>query len=262
MATNTSPNATRLSNLITTASDTTDRLSLQRDKHPPFLPSAPPKPSLGLMPLPNVPAELSAIVHDGNDKGIYPGKIRLDAAFTANSLRDNRDPFRVLHIATHGSFNPKSITASFLLLGDGNRLLITEIAALTNLNTTHLVVLSACETGLSGSASDGTEISGISGYFLYRGAKSVLASLWNVNDASTSLLMQQFYKHLANGMSKATALQQVQQDFIQGKLTAKDAPARGDILITVDPGVRTPQNSTTFSHPYYWAPFILIGNSL
>jgi len=194
---------------------------------------------------------------------IYPGKIRLDAAFTASSLRDNRDPFRILHIATHGSFNPKSITASFLLLGDGSRLPITDIATLTNLNTTHLVVLSACETGLSGSAQDGTEISGISGYFLYRGAKSVMASLWNVNDASTALMMQQFYKHLASGMTKAEALQAVQQDFIQGKLTAKDAPARADVEVRVEPGTRATQSQlSTFSHPYYWAPFILIGNSL
>jgi CHAT domain-containing protein len=216
----------------------------------------------GFNALPNVPAELNAIVREGNAKGIYSGKIRLDAAFTANSLRGNHDPFRVLHIATHGSFNPKSITASFLLLGDGNRLPINDIAALTNLNPTHLVVLSACETGLSGSAQDGTEISGISGYFLYRGAKSVIASLWNVNDASTALLMQQFYKNLAGGtMTKAEALRQVQRDFINGKLTAKDAPSRSDIEVQVTNPTRQigPQ---TFAHPYYWAPFILIGNSL
>lgn len=252
----------RLSNLITTASDTSDRLALE-GQTPTVLALGISKALSGFNPLPNVPTELNAIVRDGNNKGIYPGKIRLDAAFTANSLRDNRDSFRILHIATHGSFNPKSITASFLLLGDGSRLPITDIAALTNINTTHLVVLSACETGLSNSTQDGTEISGISGYFFYRGAKAVIASLWSVNDASTSLLMQRFYQHLANGMSKATALQQVQQDFIQGNLTAKDTSVRSDISPTVDPGVRALQTSTArFSHPYYWAPFILIGNSL
>jgi CHAT domain-containing protein len=251
-----------LSNLITTASDTSDRLSLN-GRSPTILALGTSKAYPGFEALPNVDAELHAIVQDGNSRGIYPGKIRLNEAFTANSLRDNLDSFRVLHIATHGSFNPKSITASFLLLGDGNRLPITDIAALTNLNTTHLVVLSACETGLSGSAQDGTEISGISGYFLYRGAKSVLASLWSVNDASTALIMQQFYKHIAAGMTKAQALQTVQQDLINNKFTTKDAPTRSDLQVTVAPGTPADQGrSPDFSHPYYWAPFILIGNSL
>jgi CHAT domain-containing protein len=239
-----------------------DRLALN-GRSPTILALGTSKAFPGFNPLPNVAAELTAIVRDGNAQGIYPGKIKLNEAFTANTLRDNLGQFRVLHIATHGSFNPKSITASFLLLGNGNRLPITEIAALTNLNTTHLVVLSACETGLSGSAQDGTEISGISGYFLYRGAKSVLASLWSVNDASTALMMQQFYKHLAAGMTKAAALQQVQQDLINSKLTARNAPVRSDIIPESTSGHSATRSTTSdFSHPYYWAPFILIGNSL
>jgi CHAT domain-containing protein len=252
-----------LSNLITTDSDMGDRLALN-GQTPNILALGTSKALAGFSALPNVEAELQAIVRNkSNPRGIYPGTLRLNEAFTADSLRTS-EPHRILHIATHGSFNPKSITASFLLLGNGNHLPITDIAALTNLNTTHLVVLSACETGLSSSTSDGTEISGISGYFLRRGARSVIASLWNVNDASTSLLMQQFYKKLANGMTKAEALKTVQQDFIQGKLTAKDAPMRGASLTPVLPPElqRTRNAPANFSHPYYWAPFILIGNSL
>jgi CHAT domain-containing protein/tetratricopeptide (TPR) repeat protein len=252
-----------LSNMITTENDMSDRFS-PNGELPTVLALGTSKAFSTFAPLPNVPAELNAIVQNGNNQGIYPGKIRLDEAFTADTLRKNIAFFRVLHIATHGSFNPRSITESFLLLGNGNRLPITEIASLNQLHSTHLVVLSACETGLSGSAQDGTEISGISGYFLHRGAKSVLASLWLVNDASTSLLIQQFYKHLAKGtMTKAAALQQAQLELLQGKLTAKDAPQRSDILIAAEPGTKTTQGrSPDFSHPYYWAPFILIGNSL
>ncbi len=250
-----------LSNLITIASDTTDRLSLN-GQTPTILALGTSKafpPTFSA--LPNVPAELSVIVQDGNNKGIYPGKIRLGAAFTANSLRDNREPFRVLHIATHGSFNPKNITASFLLLGDGNHLPIGEIAFLTNLNTIHLIVLSACETGLSSSTQNGTEI-GISGYFLSRGAKAVIASLWSVNDASTSLMMQQFYQQLATGKTtKAEALQVVQQQFIAGKFTANEAPSQATLIVKGSPPTRQSANGD-FSHPFYWAPFILIGNSL
>ena len=160
----------------------------------------------------------------------------------------------------HCCFDPKTINASYLLLGNGDKLPITEIANLTTLSDKHLVVLSACETGLSGNSPDGTEISGISSYFLRRGAKSVLASLWLVNDPATALLMKNFYTQLSQpNTSKAIALQTVQKQFLDRTLTDKDAKA-------IDRGVRRyregqpPPNS--FEHPYYWAPFILVGNSL
>jgi CHAT domain-containing protein len=249
-----------LSNLITMDSDMADQLS-PNGQSPSILALGTTKAYPGFSALPNVSAELEAIVKTNQpERGIYPGTIQLNQAFTAKSLTENLNAYRVLHIATHGSFNPKSITASYLLLGDGNRLPITDIAALNNLNTTHLVVLSACETGLSGAGQDGTEISGISGYFLRRGAKSVLASLWSVNDASTALLMQQFYAHLSTGTAtKAKALQKAQQDFISGKLTAKEAEtiARAGGR-PYAPG-QTPPGS--FAHPYFWAPFVLMGNN-
>ncbi|MEM9220247.1 MAG: CHAT domain-containing protein [Cyanobacteria bacterium P01_F01_bin.150] len=82
-----------------------------------------------------------------------------------------------------------------------------------------MVVLSACQTALGGAAGDGTEISGISAYFLKEGrAETVLASLWSANDTSTSLLMQRFYELLATGeLTKAEALQQAQLSFLYGE---------------------------------------------
>ncbi len=256
-----------LSNLITMDSDMGDRLSLN-GQPPSILGLGTTKAYTGFNALPNVETELKAIVKEGTESGIYPGKRYLNETFTADRLRTNLDTYRVLHIATHGSFNPKSITASFLLLGNGDRLPITEIASLNPLTNTHLVVLSACETGISGQGQDGTEISGISGYFLRRGAKSVLASLWSVNDTSTALLMREFYDRLSNSkLTKAEALHQVQLDFINNKLNAQTAIATGkprseaDIIPTiVDPAVVRRTNS--FAHPYYWAPFILMGNNL
>ena len=247
-----------LSNIITTDSNMTDRLTTE-GRSPTILALGTSNPHPGFSALPNVEAELNAIVQNGN-RGIYPGKIQLNETFTAQSLQTNLDNYRILHIATHGSFNPKSITASFLLLGNGDRLPITDIAKLNNLTTTHLVVLSACETGLSGGGQDGTEISGISGYFLKRGAKSVLASLWSVNDASTALMMQQFYQTLSQTpLTKAQALQKIQQDFISGKLTTTEADA-----IPRTRGERTIKGqlpATSLAHPYFWAPFILTGNN-
>lgn len=76
-------------------------------------------------------------------------------------------------------------------------------------------MLSACETALGSADRDGTEIAGISYYFLNGGAKAVIASLWSVDDASTRQLMEQFYANLAKStpqppISKATALRQAQ----------------------------------------------------
>ncbi|MGA7932226.1 MAG: CHAT domain-containing protein [Kovacikia sp.] len=127
----------------------------------------------------------------------------------------------------------------------------------------HLVVLSACETAVGDRASDGIEIPGISYFFLKNEVKAVMASLWSVNDASTSLIMQQFYKQLATSkMTKAEALQRVQQQFITGKLTAQDAPSRAATLISKGNSPLRQRSNGDFSHPFYWAPFILIGNSL
>ena len=256
-----------LSNLITTETDMSDRFS-PADRPANILALGTSNAVGGFNALPNVESELYAIVKTQNsDKGIYPGTIQLNEAFTANSLRTTNS-HRVLHIATHGSFNPKTINASYLLLGNGDKLPITEIANLTTLSDKHLVVLSACETGLSGNSPDGTEISGISSYFLRRGAKSVLASLWLVNDPATALLMKNFYTQLSQpNTSKAIALQTVQKQFLDRTLTDKDAKAivRG-ASGSPNRGVRRyregqpPPNS--FEHPYYWAPFILVGNSL
>jgi CHAT domain-containing protein len=121
-------------------------------------------------------------------------------------------------------------------------------------------VLSACETALGDRREqDGVEIAGISNAFLQRGAKTVIASLWQVNDPSTSLWMQQFYQNLARGdLTKSQAMQQVQLDFLHGKVTVKELQGfRASGRRYVEGG-----GQVDLAHPYYWAPFILIGNSL
>ena len=95
------------------------------------------------------------------------------------------------------------------------------------------------------------------------GAEAAIASLWSVNDGGTQILMNAFYSALREGMTKTEALQQAQIALITGDLTAVGYP-RGDGTIgflSAETGLPAAVSSN-LNHPYYWAPFILIGNGL
>ncbi|MEM8542946.1 MAG: CHAT domain-containing protein [Cyanobacteria bacterium P01_H01_bin.119] len=227
----------------------------------------------GFQPLPNVEDELNSIVltDRADQEGIYAGQVFLNGEFDFSTLQLNLLNSRVLHLATHGEFNPGQPEDSYLLLGTGEQLRPPDIDLLTSqLRNTHLVVLSACETGLGGRNADGIEISGVSYYFINSGAKAVVASLWQVNDNSTSLLMQRFYQLLASGeLTKAEALRQAQLSLLYNEETETRLSAsrsgsgpnsqRGIGIATASDGEST---GSSYQHPYYWAPFVLIGNGL
>jgi CHAT domain-containing protein len=133
-----------------------------------------------------------------------------------------------LHIAAHGIFRADNPMFSSLKLGDS----WLNLFDIFNLQLgAELTVLSACETGMS-AVWEGDELLGLARGFLYAGTPSLLVSLWTVNDRSTAQLMRRFYQALQRGESKARALQ-------EAVLEVKAA----------------------FPHPYYWAPFILMGKS-
>jgi CHAT domain-containing protein len=237
--------------------------------------------------LPHVPAELAAIVRPPSSAqpsppskpelspqpspqpsqttGIYPGQAFLNQDFSFRALRDNLLGHRILHIATHGSFVPGRPEDSFLVLGNDEKLTIPQIQTLQDLNQVHLVVLSACETALGGPDQDGVEISGISSYFLNGGASAVMASLWSVYDESTSQLMQQFYQRLSESkpqapITKAQALRLAQVSFLYGQEVSRfSARTEAGASLSAKPWDES-GDPLPFSHPYYWAPFILIGN--
>ena len=215
----------------------------------------------GFNPLPHVPDELNAIVrlHPNDSHGIYPGLEYLNRDFTFAALSDHLTGHQILHIATHGSFTPGE-NASFLVLGTGDKLTISQINTLY-FSGIRLVVLSGCQTALGGPGADGIEIAGLSYYFLKNKADAVMASLWSVNDDSTSQLMEQFYQNLSTGtMTKPEALRQAQIALITGHTTSTNTN-RSSLQY------KEGQNSTAsltrnLSHPFYWAPFVLIGNDL
>jgi CHAT domain-containing protein/tetratricopeptide (TPR) repeat protein len=174
---------------------------------------------------------------------LLPGTTKLvDQAFSRSGTTSKMNDYNIVHFATHASFVPGSATDSFILFGNGETASLKDVESWT-LNQVDLVVLSACETGLGGKFGNGEEILGLGYQFQNRGAKAVISSLWRVNDGGTQALMDAFYGGLKTGqLTKAAALQQAQRALI-------------------NPSTQTAVGGN-FTHPYYWAPFILIGNGL
>ena len=111
----------------------------------------------------------------------------------------------------------------------------------------------------------GKEIEGLGMLVRHLGAKAVIATLWSVADCSTGKFMQTLYRlHQEQGLSKAEALRQAQLNFLYGKpYEGKSAPCRakrGVALAATEEDKFTPDPQRPYTHPYYWAPFILMGN--
>lgn len=193
----------------------------------------------------------------------FPGTTKvLDQQFNPDTIFQMND-YSVVHLATHGAFVEGKPEDSFILFGDGKLANFRDIGR-WRFPDVDLVVLSACETGLGDQLGDGKEILGF-GYLMQQtGAKAAIASLWSVSDGGTQILMNTFYTALKNGTSKAEALRQAQIALITKDLSAVGG-SRGEEawieLVSTRTGLPK-QVSNNLSHPYYWAPFILIGNGL
>jgi CHAT domain-containing protein len=143
--------------------------------------------------------------------------------------------YSVIHFATHGISDPVVPMRSAVVLGPGGEedgfLQVREIYGLEL--DAELVVLSGCETG-RGKLVRGEGVVGLGRAFLAAGARSLAVSLWRVDDRSTALLMERFYRDLAGGMGKAEALREA-KEWLRSREGGR------------------------YEHPYYWAPFVLIG---
>ncbi len=204
---------------------------------------------INFRPLLGVREELAGIVRNqasGGPMGVLPGKVMMDAEFTADAMKTalrlqaNQQPFKLVHIASHFNFEPGDETKSFLLLGGGKTLTLAQLKSMSQIfSRVELLTLSACDTATGGER-QGKEVEGFAVLAQRQGAHAIVASLWPVYDASTSQLMQHFYRLRDEHplMSKAEALRQAQLAL----LFPKDDP------------------QAPFAHPYFWAPFILIGN--
>ncbi|MGH7998154.1 MAG: CHAT domain-containing protein, partial [Brasilonema sp.] len=187
----------------------------------------------GFPPLTNVETELKQI------QSQVSAQERLNQDFTSTTLQElvRSQPSSVLHLATHGQFssNPED---TFILAWD-KRLTIADLKTIFQSTSQEspqgieLLVLSACKTA----EGDSRATLGLAGMAIESGARSTLASLWNINDRSTAQLMSDFYKKLANSetITKAEALRQAQIDLLK---------------------------TSGYHSPRFWAPYILVGNWL
>ena len=184
--------------------------------------------------------------------------IRQDKDFNLQ-LVPQMDSFSVVHLATHGAFVVGTPEQSFILFGDGTPVTL-EAMKKWQFKNLDLIVLSACETGLDGNFGSGVEILGLGYRLQTAGARAVIASLWAVNDGGTQALMNAFYSALKKDkITKTEALRQAQIAMINSDRPAN--PSQRASIEIIQDGV-PPEVASRLSHPFYWAPFILIGNGL
>ncbi len=189
-------------------------------------------------PLPNVVMEITEVTQK------IRGKKLLDNDFTTSRLKTELSEavYPIIHVATHGEFGSEPQDT---FTGNNEKLTFKELdrqirSVTRNQQLLELLTLTPCKTAVG----DDLSTLGLAGVAVQAGARSVLASLWAINDASTVQIVSDFYTKLFDGskqaqgdrnVTKAQALQAAQTALIEGK---------------------------QYTHPYYWSGFILIGNWL
>jgi CHAT domain-containing protein/Tfp pilus assembly protein PilF len=224
--------------------------------------------------LPGVGEELRLLIRQrDNPQGIFEGEALQDENFTrAAMLSALRRKRPVVHIASHFSFRPGDEERSFLLVGDGTAFTLAEMKQQQGLfDGVELLTLSACNTAAQVAGADGREIDAFAELAQRLGANAVMATLWQVADSSTPWLMQEFYRTRQDQtVNKAEALRRAQLALLKGKAETTALPVTqrsGDNtraeLLFVDAKNAIPfkkEPRKPFAHPYYWSPFILVGN--
>ena len=157
---------------------------------------------------------------------IPAAELFLSEKATATLLRSKGKHSRFIHIATHGYFRQDNPMFSGIHLGDG----VLSLYDLYQLEpSAELVTLSGCATGL-GVVADGDELLGLLRGLIHAGARAAMLTLWDVHDRRTAEFMTSLYRHLFSGKDRSTALREATLELRQ-----------------------------VYPHPYYWAPFVLIG---
>jgi filamentous hemagglutinin family protein len=209
-----------------------------------------------LAPLPAVPTELNVITQQ-----LWTGESFLNEEFTLNNLKAQRQPFGIIHLATHADFKPGNADNAYIQLWD-SQLQINQLRQMGwhQPPQVELLVLSACRTALG----DVNAELGFAGLAVQAGVKSALASLWHVSDEGTLALMSGFYQYLRQPdvTIKAEALRRIQLAMLHKQVRLKNGQLQGlDELGSIPlPSELAGQSDRDFSHPYYLAAFAMIGS--
>ncbi|MEW6494955.1 MAG: CHAT domain-containing protein [Cyanobacteriota bacterium] len=209
-----------------------------------------------LAPLPAVPTELKVITQQ-----LWTGTSFLNEEFTAKNLKAQRQPFGIIHLATHADFQPGNADNAYIQLWD-SQLKINQLRQMgwSQPPQVELLVLSACRTALG----DVDAELGFAGLAVQAGVKSALASLWYVNDEGTLALMSGFYQHLRREdvTIKAEALRRAQLAMLHKQVRLENGQLQGlEQLGSIPlPSELARRGNKDFSHPYYWAAFTIIGS--
>ena len=204
-------------------------------------------------PLPAVPGELSLVT-----KQLWSGQSYLNQDFTLANLKQARNlkPYGIIHLATHGEFNPGKLSNSYIQLWD-EKLPLDSLRTLGwNNPPVELLILSACRTALGNREAE----LGFAGLAVQAGVKSALGSLWTVSDEGTLGLMSNFYQQLKTAPIKAEALRQAQLSMLRGEVYLEDGQLISGEYKTPLPEVLADIGNQDLSHPYYWSGFTMIGN--
>ncbi|MDX1666640.1 MAG: CHAT domain-containing protein, partial [Saprospiraceae bacterium] len=169
----------------------------------------------------------------------FDGDLLINEEATFDRFAERADDYDILHLSTHAIANDEAGDFSFLAFSssEGNRYDSLFAKDIYNLRlSAEMVVLSACETG-AGEMQRGEGIISLARAFSYAGARSIVTTLWSVNDRQTREIMLRFYENLKDGRSKDKALQQAKLAYIEEVARDHDE-----------------------AHPIYWAAFSPIGD--
>ncbi|EDX72201.1 haemagglutination activity domain protein [Coleofasciculus chthonoplastes PCC 7420] len=208
-----------------------------------------------LPPLNAVPTELEIITQT-----VSSGQSFLNQEFTLNALKSQRQPFGIIHLATHADFQPGDPSHSYIQLWGDEQLRLNQMRQMNwhQPPQVELLVLSACRTAFG----DVDAELGFAGLAVSAGVKSALASYWYVSDGGTLALMSEFYRQLKQPdvTIKAEALRRAQLAMLRGELRLNNGTLRRSGETNPIPLPAELSGNQDFSHPYYWAAFTIIGS--
>ena len=201
--------------------------------------------------LPAVPVELGLVASASTS-----ARTLLNEAFSLDGLTKSQvdRPQSMVHLATHAAFNPGALDRSYVQLWD-EQLTLNEISSL-DLDGLEMLILSACATAMG---SRDAEL-GFAGLAAATGVEASMGSLWNVSDVGTMALMAEFYEQLRRDPLRVNALQQAQLSLLREETRLENNKLftqKGERAL---PDGFAGEEAVTFSHPFFWSGFTLIGS--